>query len=532
MRGLTSYNHYAEERATFARERSGFDVARFTWAFLSLGLALRLISIFAIGLRDDEAYTVSLQRNLALSYYDHPPLHQWILHAFAAAFGEGRIDRLPFLAINLLTSVALFGLARRLFTVPAAWWTVFTFNACLYFLLLPEGYILPDQPLLLFLALGAWAVAEALYGPPRRATWGWAFAGLWLGLAGLSKYSAAFAPFGLLGFLVVSPTHRRWLRDPRPYLAAALGLACFAPAIVWNAGHGWVSFAFQAGRAASQVSLDGRAWGNFGASLLAQVGMVTPWILWAIAPGLARGQRGPAGSPERFLLWLAAPPLLAFAALPLLGQKGIAHWSDSGWLFTFPLAGLWLAGRSPAFQRRFATLCAGLAAVGAVVNLVAVDYGVGWFPNAPDPGRSNREWPAAALRDAYQRSGAGFALVDDWRTGGRLGLALGPEVAICGMGPNPRGYAYACDARGWLGRDAFVVRQKANGTGEEERAYFRALEPLGELTVGPSGGHRIGLILRAGRELQSPPPLPYGPYNPRYQATKARTPASTSVDGT
>ena len=145
---------------------------------------------------------------------------------------------------------------------------MFAFNACLYFLLLPEGYILPDQPLLLFLALGAWAVAEALYGPPGRETRLWALAGISFGLAGLSKYSAAFAPLGLFGFFVVSPAHRRWLADPRPYVGAALGLLCFAPAIIWNAQHGWVSFAFQAGRAASRLSLDSNAWKTFLGGLL------------------------------------------------------------------------------------------------------------------------------------------------------------------------------------------------------------------------------------------------------------------------
>jgi 4-amino-4-deoxy-L-arabinose transferase-like glycosyltransferase len=447
----------------------------------------------------------------ALSYFDHPPLHQWLLAGFVWAFGEGRLDRLPFLALNLLTSAALFGLARRLFSSAAGWWTVFLFNACLYFLVLPEGYILPDQPLLLFLALGVWALGEILFRPAGRESWLWPLAGLAFGLAGLSKHSAAFAPLGLAGFLLVSPQHRRWLRDPRPYLAAALGLACFAPAVIWNAEHGWVSFAFQSGRAASRLTLDGAAWRKFADGVIAQIGLVTPWILWPIVAAMLRALRSPIGGPERFLLWLAAPPLIVFAAMPLLGERAIAHWFDSGWLFALPLAGAWLAARSEAFQRRFAAAAAALALIGVVVNIVAINFGGGLFPNAPDPGRHNREWPAAALREIYRRSGAEFALVDDWRTGGRLGVALGPDVAICGMGPNPRGYAYSCDIAAHLGHDALVVRQNSNGTSDEERAYFRELAPLGEQTVGPPGGHRVEIILRLGRELRTPPPLPYGP---------------------
>jgi len=480
-------------------------------AFVALATVARLVSILCTGLCDDESFAVVLQRSPALSYYDHPPLHYWILHAFVTAFGEGRIDRLPFLALNLMTGVALFGLARRLFSEAAAWWTLFAFNACIYFLVLPEGYILPDQPLLLFLALAAWAIAEILYGPAERAGWLWALAGLALGLAGLSKYSAVLLPVGLFGFLVASPRHRFWLRDPRPWLAAALGLACFSPAILWNAQHGWVSFAFQAGRTANRLALDAPALRKFAAGLIAQVGMVTPWMLWPILAGILAAIRSPAGSPAKFLLWLAAPPLLLFAAMPLLGQAAIAHWFDSGWLFGFPLAGAWLAGRSPVFRRRFAAGAAALAAIGIVAHGVAVNFGGGLFPTAPDPARHNREWPAAALSEAYARAGARFALVDDWRTGGRVGVALGPDVPICAMGPSPRGLAYACDIAAFLGRNALVVRDRANGAGEDERAVFRDLAPLGELTVGPPGGHQIQLILRQGRELLMPPPPPYGP---------------------
>ena len=349
------------------------------------------------------------------------------LHAFVRRLRRRPLRPPPlYLAINLLTSVALFGLTRRLFFgPPLAWWTVF---ACLNALPLlscccPKATSCPpDQPLLLFLALGALGDRGKSFTARRGVNALWALAGVSLGLAGLSKYSAAFAPLGLFGFFVSSPAHRRWLVDPRPYLGAALGVACFTPAIVWNAEHGWVSFAFQAARAADRLSLDGHAWKRLGDGVVAQIGLVTPWIFWPVAMGLGRAIRSPAGTPEKFLLWLAAPPLVAFAVLPLLGQKQIAHWFDSGWLFTFPLAGLWLANRSPLFQLRYAIACVALAIVSVIVYLVAINFASGLFPNAPDPERHNREWPATALQSAYKRSGAEYLLVDDWRTGrpGRL----------------------------------------------------------------------------------------------------------------
>ena len=41
----------------------------------------------------DEAYTLVISRRLDLSYFDHPPLHQWIAHFAALAVRRGRRRR-------------------------------------------------------------------------------------------------------------------------------------------------------------------------------------------------------------------------------------------------------------------------------------------------------------------------------------------------------------------------------------------------------------------------------------------------------
>jgi len=479
--------------------------------FLAATLVLRLVSIFVTGFCDDEAYVVAISRAPALSYFDHPPLHQWVLTAWTAAFGEGRAARLPFLGFNLLTSLALFLLARRLFSSAAGWWTVFAFNASAYFLVYPDGYIMPDPPLLAFSALGVLAAAEIVYGPPGRETLLWLGVGLALGLAGLSKYSAIFVPFGLLGFFLASPRDRRRLADPRAYAGAALGLACLTPALIWNAEHGWVSLAFQSSRAARKLMFNGKAIRQIIESLGAQVGSMTPWLLLPMLAGAAPGFRRDAGSPQRFLLWQALPPLALFALMPLFGQRPIAHWWNSGWLFAFPFAGLWLSERTPRFLARFGAASAALALVIFALYLGVVRFGPVPIRGVRDPTVHMFDFPAAPLRAAYARSGAQFVLIEDWRLGGRIGVALGPKVAICAMGGDPRGFAFACDARRLLGETAFIVRGKNAGRDADETRFFRSIEPLGELAVGRRGLPERRLVLEAGRDLLRAPPLPYGP---------------------
>ena len=180
---------------------------------------------------------MSFRAQFQLSYFDHPPLHQWIVHSFGALFGEGWWLCIPFLVMAEAINLPLYGLTRRLFGRDAALWALFGFNATVYFVVWPDGLILPDVPLFLFLTVGVWAVAEILFGPARqpRATLAlWLLAGAAFGIAGLSKYAALFAPVGLLGFLAFSPRYRCWFWRPQPYLAAALALAIFSPALVWN----------------------------------------------------------------------------------------------------------------------------------------------------------------------------------------------------------------------------------------------------------------------------------------------------------
>ena len=45
-------------------------------------VACRLVTAASIGLGVDESYTISIAREWSLSYFDHPPLHLWIVHAF------------------------------------------------------------------------------------------------------------------------------------------------------------------------------------------------------------------------------------------------------------------------------------------------------------------------------------------------------------------------------------------------------------------------------------------------------------------
>ena len=63
----------------------------------------------------------------------------------------------------------------------------------------------------------------------------------------MSKYTALFFGAAVLIWLLVVPKQRRWLLSPWPYLGAVIAFALFAPVIIWNSQHQWVSFLKQIG---------------------------------------------------------------------------------------------------------------------------------------------------------------------------------------------------------------------------------------------------------------------------------------------
>src|SRR5579859_1033574 len=210
------------------RRRAAFRILSPAQAALALIVGfslLRVASATLVGLGVDEAYTAAIARQLHLSYFDHPPLHLWLVHLFGGLLGYGRAARLPFVALFAGSSWLLFVLTRRLFGSRAGVWSVLILNISAFFTVAAGSWILPDGPLIFCLLAAACPLttvfldADDRAGPGRGGVaWSWLAAGGWLGLAGLSKYQAVLFGLGVAVLLVSTPRGRASLRGPWPYL--------------------------------------------------------------------------------------------------------------------------------------------------------------------------------------------------------------------------------------------------------------------------------------------------------------------------
>ena len=99
--------------ATFATDRHALVIV---FGFL----VARLIFALTLGPGVDESYTLAISRTLSLSYFDHPPLHQWIVHFAAEALGERFGARLPFILLFAATGWIYYRMTVGLFGARAA----------------------------------------------------------------------------------------------------------------------------------------------------------------------------------------------------------------------------------------------------------------------------------------------------------------------------------------------------------------------------------------------------------------------------
>jgi Dolichyl-phosphate-mannose-protein mannosyltransferase len=486
-------------------------------AIIAAFLVARLAFAYALGPGIDESYTLAIARTLNLSYFDHPPLHQWIVHFAARALGEGFGARLPFIALFAATGWILYRLTLDLFGARAGVIAVFALNVTPFFFASAGTWIVPDGPLLFGLAAAAWALERLFFAKHagRSAIWLlWLAAGAGLGVAGLSKYSAALSVAGLAAFGILAPGRRRWLSDPGLYVAAALALAMATPVFVWNAEHGWASFAFQGARGSLGLGLKPT---QFLVMALGEIAYLLPWIFAILVLGLAEAWRERQDERKFFLFCLALPPIVLFTLTPLWGARGLPQWTMPGWFFAYPLLGAWLDERAKSdIALRWSALvsCGTLAAVAVIFALqAATGFPLRLLP--PKAVVADPTLEAFAWRDLRSAPlltpPPAFVLSTHWSDAGKIALALGPKVPVFVISDDPRGWAYVAEGGRLLGRDGVLVARPAEIPLARAAAAlsFKEIGDTRFCTLTRNGASAVELALVPVRGLTRRLPLPY-----------------------
>ncbi|WP_456748718.1 glycosyltransferase family 39 protein [Bradyrhizobium sp. USDA 4354] len=251
---------------------------------------LRIVYASAIELRTDEAYYWTWSKEAALSFLDHPPGIAWLIRFGTAIFGDTALGvRFGGIVAMLVTQLLLADIVRRLtHDARAVMFAVLMPEAALYYGLL-MAKVAPDVAMIPCAMAMMWSLVRLAQGGDGR--W-WLAAGLFAGLAMLSKFTAImFAP-AVAAFLLVPDWRWRWLRSPYPYLAVLVAIAVFSPVLIWNAQHDWASFRFQGVRATANYGISLRTIGDYIGLQFGLVGFVMlPVVLTGLVLTAWRGYR-------------------------------------------------------------------------------------------------------------------------------------------------------------------------------------------------------------------------------------------------
>jgi 4-amino-4-deoxy-L-arabinose transferase-like glycosyltransferase len=288
---------------------------------------VRLFIIGNLGLADDEAYYWDWSRHLSLSYFDHPPLIAYLIALFVWIGKNSEFFvRLGGVVLFFGSNILLFQISKRLFDEKTGFFSVLLFNLIPVFSI---GAIIisPDNPLGFFFLFSAYLFLRAIESNKKTYWYLW---GVLLGLALLSKYNGFILVFSFLLYSALSSHHRKLLKNPHLYWGLAISFLIFAPVLLWNLQHHWVSFHFQF----SSGHKGHFSFYNLFLFLLSQAGYLSPLLYpFLILALLFTGFRGIKNKEENFLFLfcLSFPTLILFHLLsPFLSFK--PHWTALGYL--------------------------------------------------------------------------------------------------------------------------------------------------------------------------------------------------------
>lgn len=345
---------------------------RLTLLLVLASAVLHLLVAGGFELSGDEAHYALYGYHPAISYFDHPPLVGW-LQALVLPVSDSEFAlRLWPILLSVLSSLLLYSLTRELFPerpAAVAFIAVLLLQSALLFHLASLA-MLPDTPLLpLGLATALWLHRALKVGGVSN----WVLFGLFIGLAGLSKYTAI--TLALSAMLVILFEQRETLRQRGFWIAMVLAALIVSPVFIWNMQNDWISFIYQIEHGSPD-----KAWQlqRFLISQLGQFAGYGPAIYLFGLAAMVFGLRRRMESGVRFVLLFAVPPLVMFSWNSGY-EPTLPHWTILAWTLLMPLTALWVYQHR---ERLWLRIAGGLSALYALalIILLHTELLVPWIP--------------------------------------------------------------------------------------------------------------------------------------------------------
>lgn len=177
--------------------------------FVSLiiySLIIRAISSLLVELGNDEVNYWLYAVYPDLSHFDHPPMVGYLINIFTLnlTFQSEFFIRLASIIIGVINTILIFLIARKLKDETAGFYSALLYNASIYCFVIAGIFIMPDTPLILFWLITILLLINSilLKDITKSAKINLILAGIFIGFAMLSKYTAIFLWLGIILYII------------------------------------------------------------------------------------------------------------------------------------------------------------------------------------------------------------------------------------------------------------------------------------------------------------------------------------------
>jgi predicted membrane-bound mannosyltransferase len=308
-----------------------------------LGFQLfRFILLPFMGLMPQDAYYHFYGENFSWCYFDHPGMIGYLLRIFTLTFGKTVfVVKLTDFVITSLTLLSFYKLAEC-FLSREKLNRAMILIASTFFISILSFNSTPDVPLLLFWTLSVLFLYRAIFENKKAS---WIYAGLAMGLAFDSKYTALLLPIGLILFLLFSPNYRKLLISPWLIFSLCIAVFMIYPVWYWNYSNDFISYKFHGNRV-SFFSLQFNK-NSFIREILGQFIYNNPYIVITLVLLLIVIWKKKFHFSKNYIVFFCycSFPLILTTIYLSISRNTLPHWSGVSYLTLLPLIAAFLSER-------------------------------------------------------------------------------------------------------------------------------------------------------------------------------------------
>ena len=264
---------------------------KYLFILIAISFLIRLVFAHLVELTNDEVNYWTYALFPSLSYFDHSPMVGWLIRASTLnlMFTDELFVRLSSIIIGAVNTYLMFAIGKAIKDELTGIYCALLYNTSVYCVIISGIFIMPDTPQLLFWLLSIYYFLRSIANKEinKTARLSFLYAGIFVGLAMLSKYHSVFLWVGAILFILFY--NRAWLKTKELYISIIISFIFFIPVLIWNYQNDFISFTYQSERI--DIMRSGFRFDYFITELIGEVFYANPVTYVLILVALLRFKR-------------------------------------------------------------------------------------------------------------------------------------------------------------------------------------------------------------------------------------------------